>query len=53
LDTQTFLSAATADADSAVLKIRALAMVPLKISPLPWPALPFQPMNTPGENGMT
>lgn len=50
---QTYLSAATAAADRAVSKMRALAMVPLKTSPLMWPMLPFQPMKTPGGDGIT
>ena len=49
---QTYLSAATAAAERAVSKMRALAMVPVKIWPPTQPMLPFHPMNTPGGDGI-
>ena len=42
-DTHTPLSAATAAAESAVLKIRAFEMLPVNVSPPLKPPFPFQP----------
>ena len=52
VDAHMLLSIATAEADSAVLNMRAFEIDPVKISPLACPRLPFQPRNTPGDDGI-